>query len=439
MIALTACDERIGGKGTEGINIEVKPYGVDGVIYENEPLNIEVEAKNKGYYDIPYGKVLLRGFDREILPFRNIVSRQNMAKKNLPDLPRRTEYRPEGGFATVEFEIPENHIKLFNDETYNPSLTFTACYFYQTEAGPSVCIVPRPGELTDESPCQPETINLQSQGAPVAVTKVEQEIDEGFARFIATVENLGGGQLISPETRAYDNCPTNLGYEDLDKVEVEMSLPGAPPPECSGDGIVRLEDGKGKVSCEFQITPASFDAYTGRADATPFTQQLTVNVDYHYKESVQHQIKVASRDRMGEISEPKDRPELIEDDEDEEEEKRVTDAMLSPCNCEEYEDFEEPDDPCVCLYYKGQEVFCYREAEPDLTLSEENPEFRVYGSHDYVDTCEISQHGSTYCGGLVEYDEGFDEGEEKTLTVIGYDDGEQVASQKCKIKREEEE
>ncbi len=455
LLSLAACEERIEGKGTEGINIKVEPYTVDGVIYENQPLSIEVEARNMGYYDMTYGKIILRGYDREILPFRETVGGKNMARINLPSLPRRTEYRPEGGFDVVEFEIPENHIRLPYDEPYEPTLTFTSCYFYQTEAAPSVCIVPNPRELSPNSPCQPGTINLQSQGAPVAVTKIEQEIMEGFTRFIATIEHVGRGRVISPETDSYDSCPTELSYEDIDRVEVEMSIPGAQPPECTRDGEVMLDNGVGKISCEFQISPDSFDAYTGRADATPFTQQLTVNVNYHYKQSVRQSIKVDKLKQMRDESRPVDRPGLIDDkreingddngvgddrtrdDEEREDGGRVTDAMLTPCNCEAKHGYGAPEGPCVCLFYRGSEVFCHRGDEPDVVISEEKPEFRVYSSDANVDRCEIYRHGSTHCGGLIEYSGELEKGDIDTITVIGYEDGNTAASQECTIKREE--
>ncbi|MFW6383027.1 MAG: hypothetical protein ACOCZQ_00120 [Nanoarchaeota archaeon] len=443
LVALSGCEETVEGKGTKGIEIKPELYTVDGIIYENQPLSIEVEARNMGYYDAAYGKIILRGYDREILPFKETLGGENKAKKNLPDLPRRNEYSPEGGFDVVEFEIPENHIRLPYDEPYEPTLTFTSCYFYQTQAAPAVCIVPRPGELTHNSPCQPETINLQSQGAPIAVTKIEQEIKEGFTRFIATIENVGEGRVISPATGSYDNCPTKLSYEDVDKVEVEMSIPGAPPPECTKDGKVTLENDVGKISCEFQISPDSFDAYTGRADATPFTQQLTVNVDYHYMQSVNQQLKVSNRENMRDESSSVDRPGLIDDgkkengegDEGGEEESKVSDASSSPCNCEAKQGHDEPDKPCVCLFYDGKEVFCHREGEPDVTFAEKNPKFRVYASSDNVEKCKISGHGSANCGDSVEHNE-LKEGEIKDITISGYDDGERVASQNCKIKRE---
>ncbi len=312
-ITLTGCIESEVGEGKEGITIEFKSYTVKDTIYEEESYSVVADLRNKGRFDSPYGKVLLHGFDRNIMPFNNLEPNKNMARKSLPDLPAKTMFNPDGGYNTVEFSIPRNHIYVPYKGTYTPTLTLSTCYYYETSAAPTVCIAPKPGELNEDSPCRPETINMESQGAPVAITKIEQEMEDWFVNFILTVENVGSGRVIAHTKEGYDNCPNNLGYDDLNIVKVDMNIPNMQDPVCSNEGLARLSNGKGHIFCRFQIRPDSYDEHRMEIDKDSYTQQARIDLKYYYTTKAEQKITVAKRESIsGEVEGGSgDRPDLI--------------------------------------------------------------------------------------------------------------------------------
>jgi hypothetical protein len=71
-------------------------------------------------------------------------------------------------FPSFVYDLPEGV------ENYNPTFLVKACYDYVTIASPVMCIDPQP-HSNAEKVCTPHTVHLSGgQGAPVAVTKVEQ-------------------------------------------------------------------------------------------------------------------------------------------------------------------------------------------------------------------------------------------------------------------------
>ena len=436
-LAFAGCEQVQMDDETKGITVDFMEETVRETVYEGEAYSLIAEVRNEGRYDRPYGKVLLHGFDREIMPFSDLVPGRNVARVNLPEIPAKSEYMPEGGYENIEFSIPRNHIYIPYREPYSPTLVLSTCFYYETNAAPSVCIVPKPSELTSDSPCQPGTVRLQPQGAPVVVRSVEQEIQEGFVNFIVNIENVGGGRVVSPTSEGYDNCPSNLGYEDLNRVRVDLSIPNMPDPECTNEGIARLHNDRGSIHCKFQIRPDSYDRYTREIDTASYTQQLHINLKYYYTNSERKTIKVAKREgvvdeRRGDAGRE---PGLIGDDgEREERVSGVSDSGSETgiCRCDG-----SIHEPCVCLYYGGSEVFCHRSSEADTTVGERNPRFTIYGSDDSIRECGISGYGKTSCGSSKEYELGLGNGERTTINVLGYDEnGNVIASQNCIIERE---
>ena len=101
------------------------------------------------------------------------------------------------------------------------------------------------------------------------------------AIFEITVQNMGGGSVISPTT---DILACNPDYRDLDRVEYNVELSGATPVDCKPrDGYVRLVNGQGKVVCSFDIR-----------ETTAFETLLQVELDYAYLESINQKVKIIS-------------------------------------------------------------------------------------------------------------------------------------------------
>ena len=166
-------------------------------------------------------------------------------------------------------------------DVYEPYIILTACYGYKTIANPVVCIDPNPfGVYTASKACQPRTVTeMGGQGAPIAVTKVEQIPSRGKVQFKIYIENKAKGKAIADEKVSTCNLiePTDYKYiNKIDSYEVEAS--GLNLVACQPDPEnLRLVDDKGVIICSFD-TDQSVPAYT-----TP----LKIELDYNYMESTQ--------------------------------------------------------------------------------------------------------------------------------------------------------
>ena len=105
------------------------------------------------------------------------------------------------------------------------------------------------------------------------------------------ISNVGGGQVF--DTAAYQSCPFNLQYGDLNKVYVEQVTlgtgqgPGTVPYECKPSNPVRLVNGQATIFCKFAQDSAK-PAYQ-----TP----LNIKLAYGYKNSIQKQIEIQNLDQ----------------------------------------------------------------------------------------------------------------------------------------------
>lgn len=136
----------------------------------------------------------------------------------------------------------------------NTEILMTNCYGYATYASPLVCIDSSPN-TEHEKVCKPGTISLSNQGAPVAVTKIEQETTRKKSIFTIYVKNIGTGDII--DFGYLERCSPYYPGALLSKhknvlqafnVRIEDRLLECNPE----DGRVRLDqDGTGTIVCTY--------------------------------------------------------------------------------------------------------------------------------------------------------------------------------------------
>jgi hypothetical protein len=114
-----------------------------------------------------------------------------------------------GGITVIQFEIkpaPRDKAKEISKTT--AAISATVCYKYKTKLSTGICIDTepyRPGK--EDAPCEMEAIELQNQGAPVAITRIEPTVrlsDDGkiIPSFKVFVENVGKGIVMNePDTK----------------------------------------------------------------------------------------------------------------------------------------------------------------------------------------------------------------------------------------------
>ena len=283
LLVLLSCRQQVPEtdyrSGTQGLAINFLPGSPPAKVYSGSPLGLALELRNSGAYDIDgEARIFLTGYDPEAISFHNLYDRH--VQMDVPPILGKSPYMPDGGYEILD--IPDSGARVPQGDSYTPTLMATSCYRYKTLATPTVCIVSDPAAILRDRVCEPKTVTLTSQGAPVAVTKVEEEVMQQSINFIITIRNMGDGRVIDKDQ--LDKCPFDLKHTDVNIVDVEVELTGAGTPECNpSDMRVRLVDGTGVFFCRFPV-----------ALKTSYTTPLVIRLDYGYSSSVTRSVEIVN-------------------------------------------------------------------------------------------------------------------------------------------------
>ncbi|MBI2208670.1 hypothetical protein HYU50_04190 [Candidatus Woesearchaeota archaeon] len=304
LILVSGCQIKAGkqsskdtSKGTDGITINFLPNNPqDKYIVsteEEEPIYIILELRNKGSYprendinELSRGQVHISGFDDNIIHME-----ENSKRLDRQFLEGRSSINPEGGFDMMEFKgsIYTSGIVI---EKYEPTILATLCYPYATKASPSVCIDPFPFDEKQKKVCRIGSQTLTSQGAPVAITSIDEEASSTKIQFKINLKNAGGGDIIKLDS--LDRCnPTGgqaLDRNDFDRIELVRAEAGLATLRCGpfaeGNGIIRLNNGQGFVICSLDK-----DSYQDTKSA--YTTPLNLEFRYGYRTTASKPIKIS--------------------------------------------------------------------------------------------------------------------------------------------------
>ncbi|MBI3035752.1 hypothetical protein HYY71_05515 [Candidatus Woesearchaeota archaeon] len=300
--------------GTQGIIMSFLPNAPPERIYveqnaptESSSFDVVLELRNKGAYPQPdepvkpaaefagLGKLYLSGFDNKIIKLD-----KNSIDLNPIALEGKSTINPNGGQDIIEFKASIDSSSL-NVERYEPTLLATVCYAYHTVAGPSVCIDPNPYSVVKEKKvCEIKPLTFPSQGAPIAITRIDEEAFTTKTQFKITIKNVGGGDVLrrGPSEEVFAKCDPSgdkkIGREDIDKVylqEVKISnkeLQCGPYAEGLVKGLqgyVRLINGEGFVICELPK-----EEYTNKA--TAYTTPIKITLAYGYRTTAERKLQI---------------------------------------------------------------------------------------------------------------------------------------------------
>ncbi len=291
--------------GTEGIVMSFLPnappdkiHVEEGATPETNSFDVVLELRNKGAFPqpednigAPFGDVYLSGYDRNILEFK--PESFNLNDKTLEG---KSTINPNGGLDLATFKGTVKTENL-NVEKYEPTLLVTACYTYNTIAGPSVCIDPNPYSTAKEKKvCEVQDLTLTSQGAPISVTKIDEEALATKTQFKITIKNVGGGDVIKPGSlgKCSPYGDDKLLREDIDKVQLEEVQVGNRRITCRPfvdgspqgvSGFIRLINGEGFIICEFPKTNYELSK-------TAFTTPLKIKFNYIYRNTAEKKIQI---------------------------------------------------------------------------------------------------------------------------------------------------
>jgi hypothetical protein len=266
------------GKSGSGLSLEID--SIPEVIYDSEPISIEVLLKNLGSYDIPSGATMLKlsGYDPSLFDFPNEgVVRLAKLNGNNEQSTGFSDYVDLGSSRLKDNFLGENLPDV------SPTFILNACYLYQTTASVQVCINP---DIYSSSPkvgeCHAGSAKVYNTNAPIAVSSVQERFlsyDRGTGilkvKFDVTISNVGKGKIWSPnhENYMYECGKYYSNIKEIqNKVEIKSATLSGAVIDCttaSGSNVITLAGNSATFSCLGEI----------RADDA-YTTQLDINIEY---------------------------------------------------------------------------------------------------------------------------------------------------------------
>ena len=314
--------------GTEGIVLSFLPNSPPEKVHVESPpventFDVILDIRNKGAYPQPEqitgsggpaGKVYLSGFDTNIIELK-LKEPKSGATESGGDLSKlaldgKSTINPYGGQDILGFQGTIKYENL-NVEKYEPIFLATACYHYETVAGPSVCIDPDPyTTLNVKKVCEVQGIALSSQGAPIAIVKIDEEAFATKTQFKITIRNVGSGDVLKDEalpkcnphgtTIKSDTSPSQkIEREDIDKAKVDFvkmsndKLLNCGPfvdridgtVKSTSGGLIRLTNGEGFIICDLEKNDYG-------KTTSAYTTPLVIQLSYGYRNTVQRKLEV---------------------------------------------------------------------------------------------------------------------------------------------------
>jgi len=235
-------------------------------LYQTDPLDVVVEYSNKGATNIESAYMYISGYDKQYITFLNDWTTFRSDGKS--------EFNPRGEIVDT-FTFHDDAVNTpFGTDKYTPQFIVSACYKYKTEASATICIDPDPYNIQPKiKACKVQSTSMSTQGAPVAVTGVDEVISRNRVQFTITVSNVGGGDLIS-NTAAIENCHSLLQTVDMNRLDIRASF--SDKPLICRPSPVRLTGSSGIVVC----------TYEGDLGKDAYQTALNIELYYGYRSSI---------------------------------------------------------------------------------------------------------------------------------------------------------
>jgi len=263
--------------GTEGLSIEF----IEGIppenVWKDMSFDVGVDVQNKGLVNIEKGRVCLGGLSSNL--FTNSGSCLPLVSGD-ESLMGRFDY-PGGEIRSYfwnGYKLTDEYKSYGEDEDH--PLIVKVCYEEETRVGANACIKNVARGM--ESLCEPGQLDLKgsSQGAPVAVTSVYEEVipTEGGVglRFTIDIANVGDGEIIDLEKFNKENC--NFETTEKNKVDIEVALAGYSVLDCRKN-FVKLGQGEdGTILCKGNVDIAEGESF-------PLPLNIKLNYGYLSTES----------------------------------------------------------------------------------------------------------------------------------------------------------
>ncbi len=302
-------------KGTDAFSMEFLQSAPPPTVFapeppaKLEPFQVGLKIDNKGAYDITEGflSVALEEDYMTILDW-NFEKQKKYAKigatgeKISFSLEGKTQLNPFGETDIITFTAGAKKVDD-QSEKHKSTILVTACYEYATELSQQVCIDTDIYNLKPiEKVCNPKDISISGgQGAPIAITKIEQRMlpsGANFVRpqFIIYMENKGNGNVIANDRTSKACSAEGLKPEDwnvIELVDVEFSgfslkkgdIVCSPMLKETGKVRIKLQSGADFIKCTLDKDLLSTEQPT-------YTTALNIQLKYGYTYTISKDVIV---------------------------------------------------------------------------------------------------------------------------------------------------
>lgn len=240
---------------------------------------------------------------------QSLVAIENPYKTRLFSLEGKSIFNYEGGSNVLSYKANAKSAGAMS-EKHTVQVIATACYEYTTQWNQEICIDTDINKMNIfPGACEATDVSLSSQGAPLAITKIESKMlptGTGYIRpmFIIYVENSGNGRIINKEKIQQACTATGLESRDysmiflkefmLSSQELKYDFNGYDPTTgkeinagtdsdtitCSPNPLILKNDGNDYITCIVNSSYAEQDMFA--LNQAPYTATIAMQFDYGY-------------------------------------------------------------------------------------------------------------------------------------------------------------
>jgi len=300
MVFIAGCSGIGGGKnpieniktGTNGITMQFERGSPPSEVYEKEKFVITTKVANKGAYDAEDIYVTL-GIEPEYMAVEDWVSSRtylgeysNMA---IISLEGKSEVNSEGEFDLFSIKLQAGTLEP-QTEVHTSNIYLSVCYLYKTFFSETICVdTDVYGIRQNQKACSAkEGYSFSSQGAPVAVTKIDinmipgQDKDTVIPEVTIHIDNKGKGEVLRARNFAEFCTSSTIDRTDINQVGIRAKLSGEAL-KCRSD-VIKLGKTDDYVICRLE------QGLSTKLSAYPAS--LTVELDYGYTFTESKQVKI---------------------------------------------------------------------------------------------------------------------------------------------------
>ena len=187
-------------------------------------------------------------------------------------------------------------------------IVLNACYPYSTVFSETICIDTDPNELSvAQKTCTTKDITSSGQGAPIAITKVEQKIvpansvDKVKLQLTIHAKNKGDGIIINPDKYSDICTGGRMGEEDYNQIRIKSV-------KFSGYEYEYGSSGHSEIVCEPNPMKKNKEDYYTRCSLTndngidksklTFETNLVIELEYGYKQTISKEIEIMNNEQL---------------------------------------------------------------------------------------------------------------------------------------------